>query len=465
MWNPFRRRESEPEPESGARTIDPVEIGAMAQSGLTYTQGLQDALGRGVEFVDGSVTTFDGFARTYSELYRKQSALRGVIDFLARNVAQIGLKLYLREEDASLPQPKHPAQRALKHPSTGVSYSRFMRQVIGDLLLFDCAFIWKIRFSDHIELVRIPIPSLVIKTGTFFAPTEFGIGTGWTQETVKEPDFMWIHGYSPVTNAAGISPAETLRQILAEEYAAGQDRQREWRNGAKLKGALERSVDMDDAGNAEIKRWHEEWKQNSTGDKGAYGTPMLPPGVTMNWGKFDTSEQMQYLGTRKLAREEVAREYGVPLPVLGLMDTSNWSTDQYHQMLYQDTFGPIITFVQEEFEEQLLYADYEDVDSDFFYEFDINQKMKGSFLDQAAIGQKAVGGPWMTRNEFRTKYQNLPPIPGGDDIVVPTNVLIGGGPQANPSDAQNQHGADMGRLPASANGHGAVDLADLGELT
>jgi hypothetical protein len=44
----------------------------------------------------------------------------------------------------------------------------------------------------------------------------------------------------------------------------------------------------------------------------------------------------------------------------------------------------------------------------------------------------------MTVNEFRQKFQGLPPIEGGDEIVVPLNVVRGGGSQANPQDAQNQ---------------------------
>ena len=47
---------------------------------------------------------------------------------------------------------------------------------------------------------------------------------------------------------------------------------------------------------------------------------------------------------------------------------------------------------------------------------------------------QAVGAPWMTRNEAR-RMRNLPAVDGGDDLVTPLNVLIGG--QANPQDADS----------------------------
>ena len=50
--------------------------------------------------------------------------------------------------------------------------------------------------------------------------------------------------------------------------------------------------------------------------------------------------------------------------------------------------------------------------------------------------QSATGGPWMTRNEARA-MQNRPPLEGGDDLIVPLNVIAGG--QASPNDSGSQN--------------------------
>ena len=47
-----------------------------------------------------------------------------------------------------------------------------------------------------------------------------------------------------------------------------------------------------------------------------------------------------------------------------------------------------------------------------------------------------------TLNKARTEV-NEPPVDGGDDIIVPLNVVTAGGPQANPQDATNQYNAEV----------------------
>ena len=71
-----------------------------------------------------------------------------------------------------------------------------------------------------------------------------------------------------------------------------------------------------------------------------------------------------------------------------------------------------------------------------YVEFDMTEKLKGSFEERASILQSAVGGPWMTRNEARAD-NNLPPVEGGDELIVPLNVVEGG--QASPTDTHMEN--------------------------
>ncbi len=94
-------------------------------------------------------------------------------------------------------------------------------------------------------------------------------------------------------------------------------------------------------------------------------------------------------------------------------------------MLYADTFGPMLEFLQQEIERQLL-ADLDPAGAGKTYaEFNLRKKMQGSFEQQAAAISASVGGPWMTRNEGRALY-NLPDLPEAEELVVPLNVTEGG---------------------------------------
>jgi hypothetical protein len=134
--------------------------------------------------------------------------------------------------------------------------------------------------------------------------------------------------------------------------------------------------------------------------------------------------------TRVLTREEVATAYFIPPPMVGLLEHASFSNiETQHRMLYQDTLGPWLTEIEQEIDLQLV-PDLPDTNR-VYVEFNLAEKLKGSFEEQAKSFQTAVGAPWMTRNEARARV-NLPSVDGGDELITPLNVLEGG--LASPTD-------------------------------
>jgi phage portal protein BeeE len=408
---------------------------------------------------DGSVAFFETFGASYGKLYRSQSALRAVVDFLSRNIAQCAIRVFHRDTDGvSLPDGEHPVQGLLDHPQKGVPRSRFMRQLVADKAIYDVAAIWKIRETfnptpddqSHIinrgvvrNLIRIPVPFINVWQGSIGAPVEFRLMLGRDVIVVPAEDVIWMPGYSPTSNTLGTPSIETLRQILAEEFAAGKDRENFWKKGPQQSALFTQDGDGPLVTEEQLDRFSEAWhaRYGGVAAPNARQVPILPRGLKPDSLIID-AKSAEYLATRQLAREECCRAYGIQPQLLGITPANFASMDMFHQMLYQDTLAPWMVPIQEEFEEQLL-REFEPVSSGFYLDFNINAKLQGSFLDQAKIGQQAVGGPWMTRNEFREKFQGLPPVDGGDDIIVPLNVVLAGGPQANPQDATNQFNAEV----------------------
>lgn len=432
-------------------------IMALKAAGLDVTKpDLVDQLVNGGSLSvnpDGSVSYLSIARHSYAKLYEKQSAFRSVVDYMARNVAAIHMKMSQELADGSrTPTPKHAMMQVIEHPSPGVSYAKLMRGIVGDKMIYDCYAVWKIRenFSPTpnaqgfvpnsgavVGLVRIPIPYISISKMSLTAPLMFKLNAG-TPINIRPEDIIWGSGYSATSNIQGTPPAETLRQILAEEYAAGLNQENQWKRGAHGSVVFVQNPNvpaLDDTGAANFKTG---WNQRYGGVEGseAGGIPLLPGGITPQAIALD-AQNMQYLQTRNLAREEVCREYGFNPAILGITPSNFASADAFHQMLYQDALTPICIPIQEDFETQLL-PDFEDDVDKFSLDFNINAKLQGSFLDQAKIGQQAVGGPWMTVNEFREKFQGLRPVEGGDELITPLNVRKGGGDQANPQDAPNQ---------------------------
>ena len=170
-------------------------------------------------------------------------------------------------------------------------------------------------------------------------------------------------------------------------------------------------------------------------------TGVLEEGMTWKPVSF-SSRDSEYLAGRKLTREECARAYHVPLPMVGILDHATFSNiKEQHKQLYQDSLGPWLVQIEEELELQLV-PEFEDVDG-VYLEFNIAEKLKGSFEEQAQALSSAVGRPWLTADEARAR-QNLPSM-GGDaeQLVTPLNVLVGG--QASPRDSAPPKALRSGR--------------------
>lgn len=378
------------------------------------------------------------YAVDYAEIFRTQESVRTVVSFLARNIAQLGLHFYERvgESDRRRLQD-HPLAVLLRNPNPWTSRYRFINALVCDFAIYDAAYLLKTNDNGVYGLVRIP-PTMIAPDGTdWLTPSGFKVrGTAGDRIYPRE-QVVYFRGYSPDGQDTGVSPLEALRRVLREEWASSEMREQIMRNGARMSGYLLRPKDAPDWSDTARDRFKRSWQAQYSGSgPGAGGTPILEDGMTFT-PVSQTAKDLQYVEARKLTREEVASAYHVPPPMVGLLDNATFSNiTEQHKMLYQDTLGPWLTMITEEIELQLI-GDFESVPSRFYCEFNLREKLTGSFEERADAIQKAVGGPTMTVNEARA-LDNRPPLEGGDALIVPLNVTQNGNqdpvPAAPPPD-------------------------------
>lgn len=368
----------------------------------------------------------------YGHLYRVQPQIRTVVSFLARNIAQLGLHTYRRVSDTDRERlTDHPLPRILAAPGARLTRYRLIERLVSDVGIYDKAFWVKVRLESGELLGVIPVPPsrMEIRGDSWLEPEKFVVH-GSKGELELDPDqVVYFHGYDPDDLREGSSPIESLRSMLQEEFEATRSREQMWRNGGRLSGVLKRPADAPKWDPTAKARFGESWKAYTAGGGSAGGTPILEDGMDYVQLALDP-QKAQYIEARKLTREEVAAAYHIPLPMVGILDNATFSNiKEQHQHLYQDTLGPWLQMIQEEIALQLI-PDLPDSD-DVYVEFNLQEKLRGSFEEQAAQLQTAVGAPWLLRNEARARM-NLPAIDGGDDLITPMNVLVGG--LASPTD-------------------------------
>ena len=127
-------------------------------------------------------------------------------------------------------------------------------------------------------------------------------------------------------------------------------------------------------------------------------------------------------------------------------------------MLYSETLGPTLARIEDRINTFIVPRVTRTANA--YVEFNIEEKLQGDFEEQAAILSTSAGAPWMTRNEVRA-LRNLPALAGGDELVVPLNVLTGG--QASPRDSgeQNRNGVPSGLLAVKAAPTRSVKSSDV----
>lgn len=403
----------------------------------------------------GAISLYGGQVQTFAELYRCQPNLRLVIRFLGRNVAQLPLHLFERIDDKNRRRiTDGPAGLWLDAPDAvatkPVTRHRWIDSMIQDLALYDVFLAIKMRNVDgRLSTVRIPPTHFLPIGDSWLWPDGFRVfgNSGWKDYSPDE--VIYLHGHHPENPKIGSSSAEALRRTLAEDAASGRSREQMWNNAGRQSGYIKRpgppvAPKWSDEARARFEKdFHAKWAGDGPG---AGGTPILEEGMEYVATAFSAKE-LEYLGARRLTREEVAAQYFVPPVFVGILENANFANvREQHRSLYSDTLGPWLDWIPGELEVQLL-PDLGAPPATYF-EFRIEEKLRGSFEEEAAAIQTSTGAPWMLRSEARA-MKNLPPVPGFDEPITPLNVLIGG--QASPTDsAPGRGGAAARPAPAGA---------------
>ena len=194
----------------------------------------------------------------------------------------------------------------------------------------------------------------------------------------------------------------------------------------------------DEQRKAFVSAFREGWGK---GGSNAGKIPLLEDGMEIKPYQFN-SKEAQYAEAKQLSREDVAAAYHVNPSLIWHTTTQTYASAKDNaRALYADCLGPTLQMLQQRINAFLLPM--VGADPATYVEFDLTEKLKGSFEERASILQASVGGPWMTRNEARAD-NNLPPIDGGDELIVPLNVVEGG--QASPQDTHMNQNSGTAEL-------------------
>src|SRR5262249_34746478 len=137
----------------------------------------------------------------------------------------------------------HPLAQLLRRPNPWTTGYRFRNALVLDFAIYDVAYLLKSKVEGNTAgLIRLPPAMVTPKGDNWLTPEKFEV-SGTKGRTLYPADqVVYFRGYS-TDEDVGVSPLESLRQILLEDWAGSQMREQVMRNGARHSGVISRPKD------------------------------------------------------------------------------------------------------------------------------------------------------------------------------------------------------------------------------
>lgn len=424
---------------------------------MGIVSGLRNLFGRNVNIIYGDTIPPSVSGMSARDLYASQANLHAVISFLSSSIAQLPLKVYTRKgEDNRARDRESTAALLLYRPNADQTSYEFIESLSIEYFLFGEAIVWLLPDGDSesgFQLRIIPAEWVEkVEYETNYAPKALYVRASNSTSTITIPkeQFVIFKMYNPGSPATYLSPIESLKQTLMEQIQADNFRTSIWKSSGRFNSYITRPANVTAWDKNARDSWTEAFRKGwSEGGQKKGSMPILEDGMEIKTYQFN-SKEAQYAETKQLSREDVAAAYHINPSLVWHTETQTYASAKDNaRALYADCLGPMLQMIQQRINSFLLPKI--GAMPNTYVEFDLEEKLKGSFEERAQIYQSACGVPYLTVNEVRADL-NRQPIEGGDERVIPLNVLVGGQMSAQDStpDAYSYDGVDNRAKPVES---------------
>jgi HK97 family phage portal protein len=355
----------------------------------------------------------------------QSAAVYGCIKVLSESVGMLPLCMYKKGPNgARTKDDAHPLWDLLHYqPNEYQTSVEFLEMLVMHLNLRGNAYAWvnRTRSGKVVELIPLhPDMCLVQMDAQNNVTYRIGTEAGGTRE-VPRNQILHIKGLT-MNGWLGISPIayarESIGLALATEKFGGQL----FSNGAKPGGVLEVPNKLSDVA---YKRLKESFDASSTGEN-AHKTALLEEGTKFSKIAM-TSDDAQFLDTRKYQRAEIAGLFRVPAHMINDLEHATFSNIEHMSLEFvKFSLMPWLNRIEKAIRRD-LFTDQDKKSHSI--KFDIASLLRGDSASRAAYYTNGIQWGWMTRNEARAAESelgiSLNPIDGLDTPLIPLNMTDG----------------------------------------
>lgn len=352
--------------------------------------------------------------RVTAESAMRFSVVFACVRVVSEDVAKLPLFLYRR-------LPNGGKERAIDHwayrlmhdkPNAWMTPYEFKEMMEGHIELRGNAYAFKTWVRGEVaELIPIHPDRVTPKQDENFNITY--VIQGDTKSYREPKEILHLRGLSG-DGFCGMTPVALHRETIGLGIAMRDHGSMLFGNGAQPGGILEVPGKMKkDAQDRLVQSVHERY-----GGENRFKTMVLEDGA--KWQQVGmTSEDAQYLESRKFNRSEIAGLWRVPPHKVGDLERATFSNIEQQSLEYvTDSLLPRLTRWEERLTLELL-SDAER--RTMYFEFLTDASLRGDIVARYNAYRIGVMSGFLNRNEVRAK-ENLNPAEGLDEFFEPMNM-------------------------------------------
>ena len=150
---------------------------------------------------------------SYLQMYRSHMNVKICVDFLARNIAHLGLHVYTRSQDNDRERVRdHRAVQILKQPLPAkykVTQYQLIESAVSDMLISGNGYLLKHRNSDGEVFALQRVPYMLMSVKGELVPTMYKLDS--IEKEYKPDDVIHFRFYNPENSTIGVLPPPASR--------------------------------------------------------------------------------------------------------------------------------------------------------------------------------------------------------------------------------------------------------------
>lgn len=344
------------------------------------------------------------------------AAVHACVQLIAETIATLPLAPFRRLEGGGREIDRdHSLYRVLHEQANAVQTAvEFREQLIASCLLTGNSYALKVLDGSGAVRELIPLhPGDVRPEKLVNGRVRYEVGFGNGREVYTQDEVMHLR-YRSRDGYTGLSPITVARETVGVALAQQEHEGRLYRHGLAINGAVmtEQPLTAEQMGQLQ--------KSMEAGFTGPNKFRLL---VMSHGLKFEpiamTHEDAQFVESRRLTIEDIARIFRVPPPAIGDLTRATYSNiTEQNRWLVAYTLRPWLVRLEQTMNASLLSQDGRQT---HFLEHNVEGLLRGDQRERYESYRIGREWGWLNVNEIRAR-ENLNPVSGGDEYRVPMNT-------------------------------------------